>query len=150
MNSFNTFSQIFDKVWKFRIQLSQKFKCNAKKEQRWHNGCLSQTACLYNCHLLWVARMAGQCRLQKRHFWLPWTLVQIRYLMKTHETRVTSRRTLQQKKLKKVNIFESAIIPFRGANRYQICSFFEHCLKSLWPPPPSFWTSCCRFFWWIS
>ena len=35
----------------------------------------------------------------------------------------------------------------RGAMSHQIRSFFEHCSKSLWPPPPpSFWTSCCKFF----
>ena len=33
-----------------------------------------------------------------------------------------------------------------GAILRQIRSFFEHCSKSLWPPPPSFWTSCCKFF----
>ena len=34
----------------------------------------------------------------------------------------------------------------RGAPLYQIRSFFEHCSKSLWPPPPSCWTLCCNFF----
>ena len=34
------------------------------------------------------------------------------------------------------------------------CSFFEHCSKGLWPPPPFIWTFVlfcrgCFFMWWI-
>ena len=40
----------------------------------------------------------------------------------------------------------SIFVTIRGAHLHQIRSFFEHCSKSLWPPPPSFWTLCCKFF----
>ena len=39
----------------------------------------------------------------------------------------------------------------RGAILHQIRSFFEHCSKSLWPPPPlRFEHHVANFFWWIS
>ena len=39
-------------------------------------------------------------------------------------------------------------LPFREAIPRQLCSFFKHCLKSLWPPPfPRFKHVCCKFFW---
>ena len=35
----------------------------------------------------------------------------------------------------------------READMREKCSFFEHCSKGLWPPPPLFvWTSCGEFF----
>ena len=42
------------------------------------------------------------------------------------------------------------IFTIRGANLRQICSFFEHCSKSLWPPPLRFEHHVANFFWWIS
>ena len=39
-----------------------------------------------------------------------------------------------------------AISLVRGALLDQICSFFEHCSKSLWPPPPCFEHYVAIFF----
>ena len=50
-----------------------------------------------------------------------------------------------------LRVSNEIVLMLRGANLRQICSFFEHCSKSLCPPPPlRFEHHVANFFWWIS
>ena len=79
---------------------NSEFSCPKSSNAMQKKSSVDIMGAFHKLHACTIAISYGwlECWLQKRHFWLPWTLVQIRYLMKTHETRVTSRRTLQQKK----------------------------------------------------
>ena len=50
----------------------------------------------------------------------------------------------------KIHPFWKIEATLRGALLDQICSFFEHCSKSLWPPPPFVLNIMLQIFWWIS
>ena len=100
---------------------------------------------LLPCHrLLKLLKTTPGGHLPRLHCSINWNLSEITILSKC------AHWSLGQVHVKtlcfKVQAKLSQKVQLRGAPWDQICSFFENCSKSLLPPPPSFWTSCCKFF----